>query len=491
MPSPTDAHRSEFSVRCVCGIAYHTNDSHIGRLLPCKCGRQVEILRPPATENTTRNNSTARRAGSSSEPQAKRRRTVRKRRFVPSEFALKFGKAGVWADRANVTSAQWLGRQLQPMFVGSFMERSVAISSWLMLLGTTIAWVLLKFFSEETIPAAIIAYGPRFVALWPLVLLVPVALLFLRRALWLLAITALIIVFPIMGYVVNVESLGSKPPRVPAPGTFRMLTFNVESGNALSYDLAIMLKEEAPDVFTFQECDDKLAGVIKELQGWYSERYGSLCTGSRWKIESTDVMPREEFARISKLGFGGAALVLRTFIQSPHGPLVVVNLHLETARRGLEGLLGSQGIVPDNNPFNKDVNDLSRAVEDDQGTTDNAGRFRKNATIRDAESDRASRWAVSGVGDAPVLIAGDFNLPVESTIFQQYWGKFVDAFETRGNGLGWTKREGRWLRIRIDHILSPKGGLEPQNVVVGPDYRSDHLPLIADYAWPATATVKP
>ncbi|MEO7363716.1 MAG: endonuclease/exonuclease/phosphatase family protein, partial [Gemmatimonadaceae bacterium] len=359
------------------------------------------------------------------------------------------------------------------------------------LIGTIVAWTLLKYWSEQTIPATIIAYGPRFLALWPFALLGPAALLFLRRAIWPLVAAALIIAGPIMGYVVNVGTIGAKMPAVPTPGTFRILTFNTQSGNALSYDLAILLKESAPDVFTFQECGDRLWAVIEAQKDWFSKRYGSLCTGSRWEIEETDVMPREELARVSKLGFGGTGLVLRAFVKSPRGRLAVVNLHLETARRGLEGMLGNEGFVPDRNPFNRDTNNLNDESQPDRTGVSQAERFRRNALIRETESERASRWAVSGIGSTPIIIAGDFNLPVESTIFQNHWSHFVDAFESRGNGLGWTKYEGRWLRMRIDHVLSIKGGLLPLMVQVLPDYPSDHRPVLADYAWPSTISSKP
>ena len=491
MTPPTPAHRAEFSVRCACGIEYHTSDAHLGKMLPCKCGRNVPIVRPAATHDRTRRSSTGRTTGSTAVPETKRRRKVTKRRYVPGEFWARFGKHGVWIERANGGAARWFASQLHPMITGSFMVRSTAISSWLFLLSTVAAWLMLKFQSEQTIPATVIAYGPRFIALWPLALLVPATLLFLRRALWLLALAALIIVSPIMGFRVSVATLGETMPTVPAPGTLRILTFNTQSGNALSYDLAIMLKEAAPDVFTFQECGEKLWAAIEEQKGWFSKRYGSLCTGSRWEIEETDVMPREDLARVSSLGFGGTGLVLRAFIKSPKGRLAVVNLHLETARKGLEDLLGSEGLVPDNNPFNRDTTDSKRASQTDPNAISKPERFRRNALIRETESERASRWVLSGIANTPVLIAGDFNLPVESTIFQSHWSQFVDAFESKGNGLGWSKHEGRWLRMRIDHVLSVAGGLEPLIVKVVPDYRSDHRPVIADYAWPAARVTKP
>lgn len=491
MPPTTPAHRAEFSVRCVCGIEYHTSDAHVGKMLPCKCGRKVPIIRPAATPENTRRSSTGRTTGSAAAPEAKRRGKVRKRRYVPGQLGQKYGTGGVWLERANGSVARWFATQLRPMFVGSLMVRSTAIAAWLFLLSTIAAWFMLTFQSEQTIPATVIAYGPRFVALWPFALLVPAALLFVRRSMWLLAVAALIIVGPIMGFRISVGTLGETLPTVPAPGTLRVLTFNTQSGNALSYDLAIMLRESAPDVFAFQECGEKLWEAIEAQKGWFSKRYGSLCTGSRWDIEDSDVMPREDLSRVSKFGFGGTGLVLRTFIKSPMGRLAVINLHLETARKGLEGMLGSEGIVPDNNPFNRDADALNSNGESDQSGVSKGERFRRNTLIRETESERASRWAVAGIGSTPVLIAGDFNLPVESTIFQSHWAQFIDAFESKGNGLGWTKHEGRWLRMRIDHVLSVKGGLKPINVKVVPDYRSDHRPVVVDYVWPTVMSPKP
>ena len=442
-----------------------------------------------AHEHTPRS-ATAGTTGSTAAPAAKRRRKVRKRRYVPGQLGQKFGTGGIWFERANGVVARWFATQLRPMFVGSIMVRSTAIVAWLFLLSTIAAWLMLEYQSEQTIPATVIAYGPRFVALWPLALLAPITLLFLRRAIWLLVVAALIIVVPIMGFRMSAGTLGETMPTVSAPGTLRILTFNTQSGNALSYDLAIMLKESAPDVFTFQECGDKLWAAIEAQKDWFSARYGSLCTGSRWEIVKTDTMPREDLSRVSKFGFGGTGLVLRTVIKSPMGQLALVNLHLETARKGLEGMLGKEGIVPDNNPFNRDANDLNNNGASDQSGVSKGERFRRNALIREIESERASRWAVSGTGTTPVLIAGDFNLPVESTIFHSHWAQFTDAFEAKGNGLGWTKREGRWLRMRIDHVLSVKGGLEPRNVKVVPDYRSDHRPVVVDYVWPTSTSAK-
>ena len=240
-----------------------------------------------------------------------------------------------------------------------------------------------------------------------------------------------------------------------------------------------MIREQAPDVVTFQECGNELWDAMQEIKDWHTARDGSLCTGSRWPISETNLMPREDLARISARGFGGTGLVMRTYIATPHGPLVLVNLHLETARKGLEGLLGREGFIPDGNSAMTVAPD-----PESSSTVSSLERFSLNAEIRTAESARASRWVSRNIDKSPVVVAGDFNLPVESSIFREYWSQFTDAFEATGNGLGWSKREGRWLRIRIDHVLTSDGGPKPIGIMIGPDYASDHLPVIVDLRWP-------
>jgi endonuclease/exonuclease/phosphatase family metal-dependent hydrolase len=76
---------------------------------------------------------------------------------------------------------------------------------------------------------------------------------------------------------------------------------------------------------------------------------------------------------------------------------------------------------------------------------------------------------------------GDFNLPVESVIWQQYWSSFEDAFSAAGNGWGFTRING-WIRVRIDHVLLDDR-LKAVGARVGADWGSDHLPLQAEVQW--------
>ena len=82
-----------------------------------------------------------------------------------------------------------------------------------------------------------------------------------------------------------------------------------------------------------------------------------------------------------------------------------------------------------------------------------------------------------------MIVMGDFNMPVESTIYRRCWPRLADAFSTSGWGFGFTKtseKRGWSYGARIDHVLfSP-----PWRCLrcwVGGEIGSDHLPLVAEF----------
>jgi vancomycin resistance protein VanJ len=486
-------------VRCACGIAYHTSDVHIGKQLACRCGRSVLVARPSAAPDDASPTRNQRGRGSAlfaadvPEEKPRRRRSSRQAHIFskhdvdPAAVPHRRASRGVhaarrsWPGRVQRALSVWLASTIRPLLSRRPLTRYSAAAAWLYLLGSLGAWFALHFESEVWLSATVLTYGPRSRALYPLLLIVPLCLYASRAALWPAAVGAWICLVPVMGGRVTFATLFSPALlAVPAAGTFRVLTYNVDGGGRLAIDLATFLREQAPDIVGFQECNDALWNSLAAQQGWYSKRYGSLCTGSRWPISDVETMNRDDLAKIAAYGYGGTGLVMRTVIESPHGTLLFVNLHLETARKGLEAILGhsTDGAV-DPQALPSDRVDGSDAT-----TVSNIRRFEINADIRRAESARASRFASQGSNAFPIVVSGDFNLPVESTIFHDNWLGFTDAFEARGNGFGWSRQSGNWIRIRIDHILTNARGPRPLKIVLGPDYSSDHRPVIADLAWP-------
>jgi endonuclease/exonuclease/phosphatase (EEP) superfamily protein YafD len=145
---------------------------------------------------------------------------------------------------------------------------------------------------------------------------------------------------------------------------------------------------------------------------------------------------------------GGSGIAARYDIETPSGLVHVVNLHLETPRKGLEPLRG----------------------------TGDPHVLAANTELRDLGSHRIRGW-VDGI-QGPLVVAGDFNTPVESAIYREHWGDLVNAFSAVGSGFGGSRMMGRYT-TRIDHILLGPGW-RPLRSELGPDLGSDHLPMIAD-----------
>ncbi len=81
-----------------------------------------------------------------------------------------------------------------------------------------------------------------------------------------------------------------------------------------------------------------------------------------------------------------------------------------------------------------------------------------------------------------MILAGDFNLPTDSTIYREVWSGWTNAFSTTGFGFGytvWTRATCLSYGLRIDHVLTPSV-IKPRRSWVGPNVGSDHLPLLAD-----------
>ena len=310
--------------------------------------------------------------------------------------------------------------------------------------------------------ATVLLFSGRWIFLVPLALLLPVAILVRRRLVWALVLAGLVVAGPVMGAHVGWRTLLHTPKGLP----FRVVSLNADGGAGLALDLPIVLAAWEPDVVALQECGPELAQAVRAVAGWHHHSANGLCFLSRYPIRDSSVMDRTalEALRNSAMGgIGGSGDVVRYLIATPSGDVQVTNLHLETPRKGLEGL---------------DAFDIDR--------------LRENTRLRDIESDLARRWVDQGVAKrpVPVVVAGDFNTPVESRIFQAHWSEGLqDAFSRVGRGLGMTKYNG-WIRVRIDHVLAG-----PQWYVrrtgIGYDLESDHRPLIVDLVLPARIGAAP
>ena len=76
------------------------------------------------------------------------------------------------------------------------------------------------------------------------------------------------------------------------------------------------------------------------------------------------------------------------------------------------------------------------------------------------------------------MLAGDFNLTAEHSLFHRDWSGYRDAFSWASWGLGHTMFT-RHMGLRIDHILCGPAW-RPRRCDIGPDVGSAHVPVVAD-----------
>jgi exonuclease III len=234
-----------------------------------------------------------------------------------------------------------------------------------------------------------------------------------------------------------------------APRQLRVITFNTEGGyNRNVAEIPIALLRYQPDILAFQECLFDPTRPEIWPAGWtFRLSAGGVCLATRFPIREEVTLER---IRTGDQGGTGNAVLFRL----DTGPRIVdvVVVHLETPRKGLESLRYG-------------------------------GRFSRmapNLIIREIGATRVRRWIDQQSRDA--IIAGDFNMPVESRIYRKIFGDCTNAHSTAGHGFGWT-RVLRWFSVRIDQVIAC-GAWIPLHAEVGSDLGSDHLPLIVDLRHP-------
>jgi len=426
------------TIACRCGERFHVDERSVGRRLKCRCGRVITVRRP--------------------------RRRRRNRIGAAASRLKSLGTAVVRAiprrsrDAADARRRPSSRRHLSR--VERIATRTLTLLIWGYLASVCSIAIVMWTLGDRWWMATVLLFSGRWIFLVPLALLLPAAMLLNRRLVWVPILAGLVVAGPIMGAHVGWRTLLPTPKGLP----FRLVSFNAAGGDRLAVDLPIVLAGWEADVVALQECGPTLAEAVRVVAGWHHHSANGICFLSRYPIRDSSVMDRSalETVRSSTARIGGYGAVVRYLIETPSGVVQVTNLHLETPRKGLEGL-----------------------------TDFDIDRLRENTRLRDIESDLARRWVDRGIANGPppvaMLVAGDFNTPVESRIFQAHWSEgFDDAFSRVGRGLGMTKYAG-WIRVRIDHVLTgPQWSV--RRTSVGDDLGSDHRPLIVDLVLPAGIT---
>ncbi|MFV0423586.1 endonuclease/exonuclease/phosphatase family protein [Oleidesulfovibrio sp.] len=324
--------------------------------------------------------------------------------------------------------------------------RLLIVTAWVYLFAVASAAGLLHFESDQWWPASFLLFGPRWMFGVPLLALLPAAL-FIRRSLLLpLGVAAVIFLWPLLGF-----NYASGDNDYLFDSRIRVLSCNA-GGNAVDEKaLSELIRSMDVDVVALQEFPGHLKLDLPD--GWSKAQAGALAVYSRVPMEAGEPVlldhPPHKWKRNS---------LLPVVITTRLGRVAFHSIHLPSPRYGLQHVLDKKRII------NTEKTDLLEA--------------------QISQREEAAFFTRKVVNDAtlPVIVAGDFNMPRESSLFRRFWGDMQDAFVANSTGYGWTffeRMKGIPVMVGVDHILT-SNGVRSAWFQIGPDVGSDHRPIIAD-----------
>lgn len=323
--------------------------------------------------------------------------------------------------------------------------RWLARVSWAYALAVLAVLILVRWVGDAWWGVTPLLFSPRWVFLLPVALL---ALLSATLRCWkhwvVQGATAAVVAGPLMGLSVPVQRLWE---RAPAGETVRVASFNLGLDLVHATAFARWLERQGVTVVCLQEGEGAKPALRAALASW---QFNSTATiASRLPI----VREYEPMAHAWNHDQRYSAQLHRARMRTPGGrEFVVASVHLPTVRPGLERL--AKG---------------------------NVEGLKRHVAWWGSEMSRVLS-ELAATATEPMVVVGDFNMPSDDSTMAALRSSFVFAFEEAGWGYGYT-RPARYPWVRIDHILaSPEWSVRSSRV--GPDFSSDHLPVMAELVLP-------
>jgi endonuclease/exonuclease/phosphatase (EEP) superfamily protein YafD len=218
----------------------------------------------------------------------------------------------------------------------------------------------------------------------------------------------------------------------------KVISYNFGGGGSKE-ELKLLVKYLQPDILLLQE-----ARRIN-LTKLFSDDYFNEC------VSGLCILSKSPFTRkhtLSRKLFGGWGLFAVFYeLETEQGQLSLANIHFETPRSVLMGLL------------HRDI-DQKLAIK-----IENNRRF---------EADLLSVWSNY---KRNTLIVGDFNMPSDENLFRENFAYLKNSIDVQGIGFNETKHTS-WYGVRIDHILYTPD-MQLIDVKIVELLKGDHQPLMA------------
>ncbi|MBT3287727.1 MAG: hypothetical protein HN380_10310 [Victivallales bacterium] len=299
-------------------------------------------------------------------------------------------------------------------------------------------------------------YLPPAMFLFPLGLLVPLALLLDWRQLIVhgLCVLAVFLLYE------DLEWHMSRSPREERT-VLRVLSNNI--GQHGKHALTPFVEKQDPDLILLQAAFSRGPRYVKQYgeRGLHTVYEGEYVCASKHPVVSSELL-----AEITCDKRPAAA----RFVLNVQGQrLVVYNVHIASPR-DLLGKLRGRGFIA------QLLHGFGISAGRDYGASEQV-----------AERLRTAEELVERIAQEtdPVIVAGDFNIPARGRAYHLFAGELTDTFEVRGRGYGFTfpgktrnpfSLFGPWLRL--DLVFASKEW-RVLDCIVEPDRPSQHRAVVA------------
>lgn len=333
--------------------------------------------------------------------------------------------------------------------------RWVTVLSWANFIALWVVIALIHGVSERWWLSTVILYLPRIPWMLPAIILLPISL----RFSWKCGLVNLASVLLVLGPVMNWQCGGLIAPQVDRTAPrMTVVSCNVQSFRPDFGQVVSEINRLNPDVVLFQEAFEDHPLLTTLFEGWNVHREDEYLAASRWPIQYLDKCDVGAQVRIT---------VVRYAVETPGGRLTVCNVHQISPRHALTNLKPWSIIT-------------GAGIED----------VTQDAILREVEALKAREFTQTLGKSEPTLIAGDFNMPNDSSLFRKHWGDLTDAYATAAVGYGYTspcQTKVGWPNntpwAQVDHILTTPG-IPVERCWVGHSGGSDHRLIAAQFRLP-------
>lgn len=313
---------------------------------------------------------------------------------------------------------------------------------------------LLYSVSESWWIGIVLTYAPRTPFLIPAIVLTVASVFWSREALGINLVAIAIVAVPIMGLSIPLERWLDRTAMASDERSLRILSCNVQAFKPDFDKVLAEIQAFDPDVIVLQEAFRGDPRMDEYFRDWQEIRHGHFWIGSRFPITLV--------SDCHVTTFGGRLAGMLVQVNAPGGPILVGNVHLMTPRFGLVDLSKKSLLTGEG----------TKELESFEGE-----RYVESIEIRSKiDSARENR---------PLIVCGDFNTPVSSSLFRKQFGDLQSAFDAAAFGYGYTspcKGNRYWPDntpwARIDHILCSKEWTV-RECQIGKSAGSDHRLIAA------------